>query len=156
MTPGRFVTKFAAARLKFHTMNDNGVRTEMRSTPAETLAAFRAVVSDSTAPPGPGETPLGEVLVHAEDIRRPLGLHHAYPVAAVEQVARFYAGSNAIIGGKRRVAGLRLRPTDAGWFIGDGPVVEGPAMSLVLAITGRRAALADLNGPGLEILAERP
>ncbi len=34
-------------------------------------------------------------------------------------------------------------------------VVSGPALSLVLAITGRPAALADLSGDGLAMLRSR-
>jgi hypothetical protein len=33
--------------------------------------------------------------------------------------------------------------------------VEGPAASLMLATTGRRAALDDLDGPGVETLRSR-
>jgi hypothetical protein len=35
---------------------------------------------------------------------------------------------------------------------GDGPVVEGPAVARMLAITGRRAALNELTGPGVATL----
>ena len=38
---------------------------------------------------------------------------------------------------------------------GSGPLVEGPAVALMLATTGRRAALADLHGPGVETLRSR-
>jgi hypothetical protein len=70
-------------------------------------------------------------------------------------VTAFYAGSNVLIGGKRRVAGLTLRATDTDWSHGSGPLVEGPAVALMLATTGRRAALADLRGPGVETLRSR-
>ena len=89
--------------------------------------------------------------MHAEDIRRPLGLRHDYPLAAVTAVADFYAGSNVLIGGKRRVVGLTLRATDTDWSHGSGPAVEGPALALLLAMTGRRAGPGDaavtLTGP---------
>jgi uncharacterized protein (TIGR03083 family) len=155
MSPVRFFTKFAGAGFVFRKFNDNGVRDETLETPAATLQGFRSAAGNASAPPGPADTPLGEVLVHAEDIRRPLGISHTYPQAAVEQAARFYASSTPIIHGKGRVAGLTLKPTDAGWSIGSGPVVEGPALSLLLAITRRRAALADLQGPGLDELRGR-
>ena len=67
----------------------------------------------------------------------------------------FYTGSNVLIGGKRRVTGVTLKATDADWSHGTGPLVEGPAASLMLATTGRKAALADLHGPGVEILRSR-
>jgi uncharacterized protein (TIGR03083 family) len=155
MSPPRFVAKFAAAGFRFHVMNGAGALAESSGSPARTLQEFRAVAGNSAAPPGPGDTVLGEVLVHAEDIRRPLGLTHVYPTEAVHRATSFYAGSNAIIGGKRRVAGLTLKDTDADWSVGSGPVVEGPAVSLLLATAGRTAALGDLDGPGLAELRAR-
>jgi hypothetical protein len=106
-------------------------------------------------PPGPIDSWLGETIVHAEDIRRPLGIAHTYPVNDVTRIAAFYRGSNLLIGGKRRAAGLTLRATDADWSAGSGPEVAGPAISLVLAITGRPAALDDLSGEGLAALNQR-
>ncbi len=111
--------------------------------------------SSTAAPPGPKLSWLGEALVHAEDIRRPLGIAHDYPLASVTAVTEFYAGSNVLIGGKRRVTGLTLKATDTDWSHGSGPVVEGPAVALMLATTGRKQALDDLTGPGVETLRTR-
>jgi len=81
-------------------------------------------VSSTKHPPGPIDSWLGEVLVHCEDIRRPLGLSHQYPADAVSQTADFYRKSNLIIGGKRRAAGLTFKATDSDWSAGDGPAVR--------------------------------
>jgi hypothetical protein len=70
-------------------------------------------------------------------------------------VADFFKGSNLLIGSKNRIAGLTLRATDADWRTGAGPEVSGPLLSLVLAMTGRAAALADLSGDGLATLRSR-
>ena len=99
---------------------------------------------------------LGEIVVHGEDIRRPLGLEHRPPEAALIAVADSWKNSNLLIGSKRRIAGLRLQATDAAWSHGDGPEVSGPLVSLVLAMTGRKGAHPDLTGEGLATLAERP
>ena len=48
-----------------------------------------------------------------------------------------------------------LRATDATWSRGSGPVVEGPAMALLMATAGRRAVIDDLGGPGLATLRGR-
>ncbi len=64
-------------------------------------------------------------------------------------------GSNLLLGGKKRSTGLTLRATDTDWSAGSGPVVSGPAVSLVLAITGRTVALDDLSGDGLAALRSR-
>ena len=35
----------------------------------------------------------------------------------------------------------------------DGPELAGPALSLLMVISGRTVALEDLHGPGVELLA---
>lgn len=155
MTPARFVQRFASAGFNFNKFAAKQVDVESAGGPAATLAAFWAAEPRETAPPGPKDTWLGEAFVHGEDIRRPLGIKHDYPVAQVARTIAFFAKSNAIIGGKTRVAGLTLRATDTDFSVGSGPLVEGPAISLLLAASGRKAALADLTGPGLETLRGR-
>ena len=155
MTPPKFLVKMAAAGFRFDRMADAEVAAESAGGPAATLERFRAVERSTSGPPGPATSWLGETLVHAEDIRRPLRLVRTYSTDAVTRVIDFYAGSNLLIGGKRRVAGLTLRATDTDWSRGSGPVVEGPAMALLMAAAGRRAAVADLGGPGLETLRTR-
>lgn len=123
--------------------------------PAATLAAFRKVETRETAPPGPKETWLGEAFVHGEDIRRPLGIRRAYPSPQVVRAIGMYARSNLIIGGKTRVAGVTLKASDIDYSVGSGPLVEGPAISLLLVTSGRRSALDELSGPGVQTLRER-
>ena len=156
ITPPAFVAKLAASGFKLERLQDKDIAVERGSTPADTLARFEAVVNSVKHPPGPVESWLGETIVHAEDIRRPLGIRHEYPADAVLRVADFYAGSNLIIGAKRRIDGLTLRATDATWSHGSGPEVSGPALSLVMAMTGRKAALDDLSGDGVATLRTRP
>lgn len=48
----------------------------------------------------------------------------------------------------------RLRATDIDWSVGAGPIVEGPIGALLLLLTGRRAALAQVTGAGAEALRE--
>jgi hypothetical protein len=107
-------------------------------------------------PPGPVDSWLGESIIHAEDIRRPLGIHHDYPVEAVVQVADFYKNSNLIIGTKRRIDGLALRATDTDWSHGTGLEVSSPVLALLLAMTGRKAAASELSGEGVATLQARP
>lgn len=155
MTPPKFFAKFAAARFRFHDMSAREVAAHASGTPQETLAEFRAHIGDSTSPPGPADSWLGETIVHAEDIRRPLGISHTYPVTALVRVADFYKGSNMLIGAKNRIAGMTLRATDTDWSTGSGVEVTGPMLSLVMVLTGRAAAVADLAGEGTALLASR-
>ena len=151
----QFVGKFVAAGFNFKNMQSKDIDSELGSSPAETLSRFNSVLNSSKHPPGPAHTWLGEVLVHSEDIRRPLGIQHAYPRDAAVQVADFYKNSNLLIGAKNRISGLRLRATDIDWSHGDGPEVSGPIVSLVVAMTGRKAVLDDLAGEGVATLRSR-
>jgi uncharacterized protein (TIGR03083 family) len=156
MTPPKFLVSMAAAGFRFNAMTAKGVATEATAKPADGLANFRGHVKDTTHPPGPAEAMLGEAVIHSADIRKPLGIAHEYPEEALVRVADFFRASNLIVGAKQRIDGLTLRATDADWSAGSGPEVTGPHLSLILAMTGRSAALADLSGAGLGTLKSRP
>jgi uncharacterized protein (TIGR03083 family) len=150
-----FVAGLMGSGFNFNRFTAKRIATVGAGGPAATLEAFRAVETSTSAPPGPKTSWLGEVLVHGEDIRRPLGIAHDYPVASVTAVTEFYAGSNVLIGGKRRVDGVTLEATDTSWSHGSGPAVSGPARALMLATAGRKVALDELTGPGVDILRGR-
>jgi uncharacterized protein (TIGR03083 family) len=154
-TPGAFFAGIISNGFKFNAMAAKDVAAQTAGTPADTLARFKAEATSVTHPPGPVDTWLGETIVHAEDIRRPLGIKHEYPADALKKVADFYRRGNLVMGGKRRVAGLKLAATDTDWSAGDGAEVSGPMISIVLAIAGRTAALDDLSGDGVATLKAR-
>ena len=155
MTPPKFFVSMAAAGFRFNNMTAKGVASEATAKPGDGLANFRSHLKDTTAPPGPVEAMLGEAVIHPADIRTPLGIPHDYPEEALIRVADFYKGSNLIVGAKRRIDGLTLRATDTGWSTGSGPEVSGPHLSLILAMTGRSAAIAELSGAGVDMLKSR-
>lgn len=155
MTPPRFLGRFIASGFRFNAMTAKDVAAELGGSGADTLTRFRAELSATTHPPGPLEAMVGETVVHGEDIRRPLGIRHVYSEVALTCAADFYRKSNLLIGAKRRAEGLTLQATDVDWRAGSGAEVSGPLASIILAITGRRAGLADLSGEGLPALTER-
>lgn len=53
------------------------------------------------------------------------------------------------------MAWLRLQATDTDWAVGEGAQVEGPIAALLLLLTGRRVALAQLSGPGADLIRGR-
>jgi uncharacterized protein (TIGR03083 family) len=144
------------ARFDFDRQVDARLREQLGATPEETLARFRATVGSRTSPPLPRVALLGEVVVHGEDVRRPLGLRRDHPAAVLEAVARYYAGSNLMLPSRDRVRGVRLRADDGAFAAGDGPEVRGGTLDLIMAMTGRRTALAGLTGPGVERFAAAP
>ncbi len=154
-SPSAFFIQFAKAGFNFDKYANVGLSRRLGADPAATLAGFRAEKNSTTCPPGPKPTWLGEIIVHGEDIRRALGIPHSYDPQAIRQVADFYKRSNTLIGAKDRISGLRLQATDQDWGTGTGPIVEGPLLSLVMAMTGRKAHLDDLTGEGLNSLRQR-
>jgi uncharacterized protein (TIGR03083 family) len=92
--------------------------------------------------------------VHHQDIRRALGYPRTVPVNRLERILPLVPG-NPRLGAGRRIRGLRLQATDVDWQHGNGPEVKGTGEALLMAMTGRRAALRELVGPGLTTLAER-
>jgi uncharacterized protein (TIGR03083 family) len=156
ITPPGFFGKMIASGFSFTRLQAKDIAAEKGGSPADGLARFTGVLTFVKHPPGPSDTMLGETLIHAEDIRRPLGIQHEYPVEAAVRVADFFKGSNMLIGAKRRIEGLTLRATDTDWTHGTGPEVSGPVMTLVLAMTGRKRVLDELSGEGVATLGSRP
>lgn len=151
-----FFPKLIGSGFSLKKMQAKDIARERASSGQEALDRFKAQIDSTGRPPGPLETMLGEVVVHSADIRRPLGIQHDYQPEVLAEVADFYRGSNLILGTKRRVAGLAIRATDQDWSCGTGASVEGPMLSLILAMTGRSAALDDLTGDGVAVLRNRP
>jgi uncharacterized protein (TIGR03083 family) len=155
LNPATFLVNMAKAGFNFDRFANGQIAKHRGPEPAATLNEFRGLRDSTSAPPGPKTSWLGEVVVHGEDIRRPLGIRHTYAPDAVRQVIDFYKGSNMLIGSKKRVDGLALHATDDDWQHGQGEQVQGPLLSLLLAMTGRGAACDDLTGPGVQTLRSR-
>lgn len=156
LTPPSFFGKLVASGFSFPRMTKGEIaRITAGRSPSELVAQLAARVDSRTAPPGPSPSWLGETIVHGEDIFRALGGYHAHPVEHLVVVADFYRGSNLLIGTKSRIEGVSLRATDTDWQHGSGPEVSGPMVALVMAMTGRKAAMEDLSGDGLAVLRGR-
>ncbi len=141
------------ARFDFDRQNDQTMRRAKGATPQDTLQRLREVASRRTGPPAPLDSRLVEEVLHGEDIRRPLGIGHVYAPEAVERALRYQVRTPVAVGGSKQVAAaVGLRSTDADLAIGDGPEVAGPTVSLLMAVSGRDVALADLEGPGVDVL----
>jgi uncharacterized protein (TIGR03083 family) len=155
MTPPKFFGKMIGSGFDFQKMTAKEIAANRGVNPVAEVKHLRGVRDQRTSPPGPKVSWLGETIVHSEDIRRPLGLTRAYPTEAVVSVADFYKGSNVLIGSKKRIEGVTLKATDTDWSHGSGPTAEGPMLSLLLAMTGRKAPLDDLAGEGVTTLRGR-
>jgi uncharacterized protein (TIGR03083 family) len=101
-----------------------------------------------------GARSLAHVLIHGQDMCRPLGITRDLPEDHLRPVADFVETS-FIFRAKKRIAGLKLTATDMDWSSGQGPEVRGPAEALVMMMAGRSVALDDLSGEGKAALAVR-
>jgi uncharacterized protein (TIGR03083 family) len=122
----------------------------------ELLGRFKHTIDLRRAPRGaPPEVMLLDVVCHSVDIRRPLGTNRSVPESTLRTAADLVKTVGFPLSAKKRIAGLRVSGTDIEWTTGDGPSVEGPLASLILAMAGRKALLEDLSGDGLQTLQAR-
>nr|WP_211355275.1 maleylpyruvate isomerase family mycothiol-dependent enzyme [Blastococcus colisei] len=143
------------ARFDFDVHNDRRLAEHRGATPAETLERLRRVVTSTTAASGHTAAWLGEVVVHAQDVRRPLGLPRTPPTEAVTEVARFYASRDFTVPSRSTAVGLRLEATDGPFTTGTGPLVTGSTLALTMVMAGRRVYCDDLTGSGASVLRDR-
>jgi hypothetical protein len=109
----------------------------------------------SMAPSSHTPAYLGEVIVHARDIRQPLGLTRTPGVDALTPVADFFARRDFAVPSRTRVADLRLQAADGPFATGTGPLVTGSTLALVMSMAGRVSYLTELDGPGVPTLRSR-
>ncbi|GLY97675.1 maleylpyruvate isomerase family mycothiol-dependent enzyme [Actinoplanes sp. NBRC 103695] len=127
---------------------------QVAARPAAAMAADLRRYADRPARPVLGQ--YADLHIHGQDMRRPLGLPHGFPLDHLRVVLDFLTGGRAWgFAPRRRVAGLRFESTDLDWSAGAGPVLAGPAEALMMALTGRGVALGELDGPGVRVLRDR-
>ena len=133
------LTEALRARGRYNRMvRDSALRHAARTSVAEDVAAIRALAGTrrKVFVVTPLE-PLIDVLVHTQDVARPLGLEVTMPVeAAVAATQRAYS-MGFPFWAARRLRGVRLSADDADWAAGDGTTVEAPIAELLLLVTGR-------------------
>ena len=154
---GQLLGALVRSGFRLHRANAR-LAVEIARRPAAELAdGLRRNATNPFRPPiigYPGQ--LTDLQVHGQDMRRPLGLPHGLQLDRLRVSLDFLTGGRAVgFTPRGRLAGLRFEATDLDWSWGDGAAVAGPAEALTLAMTGRRMALTDLDGPGVARLAHR-
>jgi uncharacterized protein (TIGR03083 family) len=130
-------------------------RARERST-AQIVADLRGIVGSRKLAPGTfWRDPLIDVVVHGQDLARPLGRALDPPVEASRTAAEWAWLRRFPFFPARRLRGLRLVADDTDWVRGAGLDLRGPVLSLLLVSTGRRSGLAELDGPGLDLARAR-
>ncbi|ROO90152.1 uncharacterized protein (TIGR03083 family) [Actinocorallia herbida] len=150
---GPAVLGLLRARGDFDRFVDTTARRDARRPVGELTAIVRASAGSRRLAPGQKLSyALLDVLVHGQDIARPLGVTRDMPLEAARHCADLVYAMGAPFHARKRLAGVRLVATDLPWTAGEGAEAAGPIASLLLLVSGRRAALADLTGPGVAAL----
>ena len=156
MTVPRLLRAAVLARGSFDRMAVDLAAQRAEAYPTDELVAQLRQSADSTRR-FPGSTPrdpLMDLVVHGQDIARPLGRRHVSPPDVVADCLA-YVATNRFLGGPRRLAGVRLISTDTGWTLGEGAELRGPDVDLLLVAAGRRVGPEALEGPGVAVVGAR-
>ncbi len=152
-----FALQVVKAGGRIHRANDAVARAQGLRPVAELARVLREHADSRFSPPVTGaRAPLTDVLVHAGDIRVPLGLAHAPDPAHVRIALEFLTQGRPVgFVPRGRLTGLRLAADDLDWSWGQGAEVTGRGIDLLMAACGRPALLPQLDGAGLPILRRR-
>jgi uncharacterized protein (TIGR03083 family) len=143
------------ARGRIVRANEVGVQDFATYSPAELMDVLEAHLRPQGLTSGfGGMIGLVDGTVHHQDIRRALGHPRTIPAERLERILPTIPG-NPRLGAGRRIRGLHLRATDVTWEHGSGTEVLGTGEALLMAMTGRPAAVEELDGPGRPTLAAR-
>lgn len=162
LTVGATILEAARAGFLPNKFTADSARRWSRRGPEAILAQLRENAATGATPPGvPGVAALVDAVVHALDIRRPLGSSRPVPRDAFAPAATFCAGTrwpaSIMVGGnvRARILGLRLVADDVDWSWGEGAEVHGSTESLILMLSGRPVGPEELTGDGAAQLYER-
>jgi uncharacterized protein (TIGR03083 family) len=95
---------------------------------------------------------LADLVVHHQDIRRPLGRPRTIEPARLLHTLQH---PDPFANPRRYTKGLKFVASDLDWATGSGPEVRGTGEALALAMVGRSAVLDDLEGDGVALLTRR-
>lgn len=158
ITTGELLAAGPRAGFNMHRINTDLARRYGARSPEELLVHLRANAGTRrTARALDTRNSLFDVIVHGQDIAIPLGRQFAVPPEYTRMGLERVWAMGFPFRAARRLAGLRLQATDIDWAVGSGPQVTGPALSLLLLLTGRTStAVQTLNGPGLAVVRSMP
>ncbi|ETW95434.1 MAG: hypothetical protein ETSY1_30580 [Candidatus Entotheonella factor] len=149
--------RWALNGFNFNKMNAKVAKTYGKRSSADLIGLMRKHTESRWIAPGLGPgAPLTDVVLHTEDICRPLGITQPKETAKVCAVLDFLVGPQGkVITQPAWLAGLRLAPHDADWSWGSGSEVNGTAFDMMVAISGRYVAIDSLTGDGVDQLRSR-
>jgi uncharacterized protein (TIGR03083 family) len=126
------------ARGSFNRMVRDTAIAQARRPQPEIVGLLRDAVGSRRLAPGQKlKDALFDVLVHGQDIARPLGRTRAMPPQAAVVAADHLWQMGFPFHTRRRMRGRRLVATDVEWRAGTGAETRGPIDDLLLTMSGR-------------------
>lgn len=150
ITTAQMIAVAPRAAFNPHRVNTVLARRYGAAEPATIIARIRDHASSRrTAKVLDTRNSLFDLIVHSQDIALPLGREFHVPA----EYSRMGLGRVWQMGwpfqAKKKLSHLSLNATDTTWTVGTGPKISGPALALLLLLTGRSdAATPQLHGPG--------
>ncbi|MCB1027040.1 MAG: maleylpyruvate isomerase family mycothiol-dependent enzyme [Microthrixaceae bacterium] len=153
----KFMGNVAKAKFNFDVASDRMARSLARRPTADLVATLRNNATKAAAVPifAEGLTVL-DATVHAQDVRRGLGIDETPDGDLVRHCLEFMASGKAKpIFDAKLIEGLSLQADDVEFRHGSGPVVDGTGEALMMALLDRPSALPELTGDGVDQLRQR-
>jgi len=132
------VSAVVRSGFRFDRMVDATARANAAKPPERLVEEVRALVGVRKRPPGTTPVdPLNDVLVHTQDVARPLGITVPLDPEAAATAADLVWKRPFPFRAQARVQGRELIATDVDWRRGSGEPLEAPMGELLLILTGR-------------------
>jgi uncharacterized protein (TIGR03083 family) len=148
----QYLGVMARNRFAIDRVNDRLVDNERDTSTSQLVDRLERSIGQGTLARLAPATALADVLVHHQDIRRPLGRTRSIPQ---ERLLSVLNHPDPFAHPWRHTRGLRFVATDVAWQKGSGPEVRGTAEAIVLATVGRPVVLDELTGDGVDELRRR-
>ncbi|OHU63315.1 maleylpyruvate isomerase family mycothiol-dependent enzyme [Mycobacteroides chelonae] len=152
-SPAKFIPAILKAKGSFDKASVAVTADVIERHGAELPRLLREQAENRFAPPvlGP-KAQLADTVIHGQDIRRPLGISRSFDPERQRTILTFltsFGAQRAFTPRDRRRDGLRWEATDLAWSSGQGKVVRGTAEAIMLVLSGRPVALAEVTGDGV-------
>ena len=134
-------------RGSFHRFSQKAAHGNAAQPTDELIGLLRDNAANPWAPPG-GELidALTDLTVHSIDIARPCGIDPELDEETARAVLDSVVRPKALKSFGTNVIDLHLEATDLDWSHGDGQLVSGSAVDLLIWLTGRAGASLDGDG----------
>ena len=148
----RYLGVLARSGFSTDRLNNRLVQSERAAPTSDLVDRLERSIGHGTLARVAPAVALADVLVHHQDVRRPLGRTRSIPE---ERLLSVLNHPDPFAFPWRHTRGLRLVATDVAWQKGSGPEVQGTGEAIALATAGRPVVLDELSGDGVPLLRRR-